>query len=259
MKTIAPQGYAGIPLPDSVTSLLEIVERYGFAVASSIQYAGKTINLLYDGQRCGYINSTVLANGSVLGYHFRWTGKPNNACPPEVADRLLEVFAEKYNCDPGELEIHHGTGSNAGRTNLHIRNPALALRVLLQDIGRQLDEAVVIPKISDRFVEGAVRDVTLQSCERSSQARTVCIAHYGYNCFVCGVNLKTKYCGLPLELIHVHHEEPLASIAGTRETNPIDDLKPVCPNCHAVIHSRTPPYSIQDVRHMLSDASQETR
>jgi 5-methylcytosine-specific restriction enzyme A len=28
-------------------------------------------------------------------------------------------------------------------------------------------------------------------------------------------------------------------------------LRPVCPNCHAVLHLRTPPFSIDEARAML--------
>ena len=33
--------------------------------------------------------------------------------------------------------------------------------------------------------------------------------------------------------------------------DPIRDLRPVCPNCHAVIHRREPPFSIEEIKHML--------
>jgi predicted HNH restriction endonuclease len=33
--------------------------------------------------------------------------------------------------------------------------------------------------------------------------------------------------------------------------DPIADLRPVCPNCHAVIHRANPPYTLDDVRDML--------
>ena len=33
--------------------------------------------------------------------------------------------------------------------------------------------------------------------------------------------------------------------------DPLKDLVPVCPNCHAVIHLRTPPYTPKETRRML--------
>lgn len=77
-------------------------------------------------------------------------------------------------------------------------------------------------------------------------------AVYGYNCVICGINLKARYAGLPIEVIHVHHEEPLSQSDGEREFDPVVTMKPVCPNCHAVIHSRNPPYPISEVKHMVT-------
>ncbi|HSX81067.1 MAG TPA: HNH endonuclease [Candidatus Saccharimonadia bacterium] len=54
------------------------------------------------------------------------------------------------------------------------------------------------------------------------------------------------------EFIHVHHCRPLSEIAGEYVVDPIEDLRPVCPNCHAVIHRRTPPFTIEEVRSMLA-------
>ena len=35
------------------------------------------------------------------------------------------------------------------------------------------------------------------------------------------------------------------------EVDPVRDLRPVCPNCHAVLHRREPPYSLDEVREFL--------
>lgn len=34
----------------------------------------------------------------------------------------------------------------------------------------------------------------------------------------------------------VHHREPLSEVRETHEVDPIRDLVPVCPNCHAMLH-----------------------
>jgi predicted HNH restriction endonuclease len=53
-------------------------------------------------------------------------------------------------------------------------------------------------------------------------------------------------------IIHVHHVVALSIIGGEYEVDPIKDLRPVCPNCHAVIHSRTPPYTIEEAVKLLT-------
>ncbi|MBP7508172.1 MAG: HNH endonuclease [Prolixibacteraceae bacterium] len=53
--------------------------------------------------------------------------------------------------------------------------------------------------------------------------------------------------------IHVHHLTPVSLIGKSYHINPVDDLKPVCPNCHAMIHSKNPPISIEEMKGLIND------
>ncbi|MDY6960261.1 MAG: HNH endonuclease, partial [Halobacteriota archaeon] len=33
--------------------------------------------------------------------------------------------------------------------------------------------------------------------------------------------------------------------------DPVNDLRPVCPNCHAVLHKKKPPYTIEELKNVL--------
>jgi len=101
--------------------------------------------------------------------------------------------------------------------------------------------------------EGAVREVKANAYERSSSARRICIEHYGYQCYVCNFDFEERYGGAGQDFIQVHHEEPLAKAGQEKEVDPIEDLKPVCPNCHAIIHRKNPPYTIEEVQAMLRE------
>lgn len=102
--------------------------------------------------------------------------------------------------------------------------------------------------------EGAVRQVPVNAYERNREARRQCIAHYGPRCAVCGHTLEDIYGEAGKDLIHVHHLRELADVGQEYRVDPIKDLRPVCPNCHAVIHSRKPAYSIEEVMGFLQDA-----
>ena len=54
-------------------------------------------------------------------------------------------------------------------------------------------------------------------------------------------------------LIHVHHLKSLAEIGHSYQVDPIKDLMPVCPNCHAVIHSGPDLRTPDEVKAMISD------
>lgn len=109
--------------------------------------------------------------------------------------------------------------------------------------------------IEEQLVEGASYTVQVSAFERNPVARQKCIAHYGSNCTVCGFNFGAAYGVSADGYAHVHHLKPLASIGEEYIIDPIKDLRPVCANCHAVIHLRQPPYSIEEMKGMLHGKS----
>lgn len=101
------------------------------------------------------------------------------------------------------------------------------------------------------LVEGAKMRVEVNAYERSPEARRLCIAAHGSNCCICGLNFGEVYGSDAEGYIHVHHVRPLAEIGKEYVVNPVEDLRPVCPNCHAVLHRRMPAFEIEEVRKML--------
>ncbi|NVO84280.1 HNH endonuclease [Hymenobacter sp. P5252] len=102
------------------------------------------------------------------------------------------------------------------------------------------------------FFEGATTQVLVNKYERNTEARKACIAHYGGpTCQICDFNFFDKYGSEGEGLIHVHHLKPLASIGETYQVNPTEDLIPVCPNCHAMLHRKNPPYLPKEIGAML--------
>lgn len=101
------------------------------------------------------------------------------------------------------------------------------------------------------LVEGAARQVLVNAYERDPENRRRCIDHYGMTCAVCGMNFADTYGEVGEGYIHVHHLKPLSEVRVAHEVDPDADLRPVCPNCHAMIHRRIPPYSIDEVRAFL--------
>jgi hypothetical protein len=101
------------------------------------------------------------------------------------------------------------------------------------------------------YVEGLAREVLINAFERSVEARNACIAHFGIACQVCGFDFGSKYGPIGNGFIHVHHRVPIASIGQEYTVKPLEDLVPVCPNCHAMLHRREPPLSVAELRAML--------
>lgn len=108
---------------------------------------------------------------------------------------------------------------------------------------------------NDVFLEGNSKEVTMTIYERSKEARNKCIEIYGVNCCVCGFNFEKIYGKIGENFIHVHHLEEL-NITKTTMTNPLTDLRPICPNCHSMLHQRTPVYSIQELQDKIRNKNQ---
>jgi len=109
-----------------------------------------------------------------------------------------------------------------------------------------------IPDIesSDLF-EGAKKIVTVNAYERNSRARKVCINYWGTVCSVCGFDFEKVYGKVGKGFIHVHHLIPVAKIGKTYQIDPISDLRPVCPNCHSMIHSHIPTLTIDQLKELI--------
>lgn len=111
---------------------------------------------------------------------------------------------------------------------------------------------VVYPdEVPPATTEGAKKTVLVNTYERSAAARQECIDHYGYSCAACGVNLEKVYGERGKNFIHVHHIIPIASIGKAYEIVPVSDLRPICPNCHAIIHRTDPPCSIEELQKFI--------
>lgn len=101
------------------------------------------------------------------------------------------------------------------------------------------------------FVEGARKTVTVNVYERDSSARAACLRRWGTRCKVCGFDFKAMYGELGEGYIHVHHLRPLSEIGAAYELDPVRDLRPVCPNSHAMLHRRIPALDIEALPRIL--------
>jgi 5-methylcytosine-specific restriction protein A len=107
----------------------------------------------------------------------------------------------------------------------------------------------------EKIFEGAVQQILVNSYERSPLARLKCINYYGKTCFICGFDFAKTYGDVGKDFIHVHHLKQLAEIGENYQIDPIQDLRPVCPNCHAILHKRKPPYTLDEVKSFMHPGS----
>jgi 5-methylcytosine-specific restriction protein A len=76
------------------------------------------------------------------------------------------------------------------------------------------------------------------------------VDHFGHD---CSFHFTQSYDDVGEGFIHVYHLKPLSEVASGYKVDPIQYLRIVCPNCHALIHRRDPPYSSEELRELLEE------
>src|SRR5262249_19154687 len=100
---------------------------------------------------------------------------------------------------------------------------------------------------SAHLFEGAVRQVLVNAYERNPRARAACIKHYGVACVICGFDFGAYYGEGFKGFIHVHHLKQISKVGKEYKVDPMKHLRPICPNCHAVVHLNGKTRSIRAV------------
>lgn len=98
------------------------------------------------------------------------------------------------------------------------------------------------------YFEGAARTVLINSYERNQDARLACLSHYGYRCSACNLSFEETYGPVGKDFIHVHHLVEISSVGKEYLISPVHDLRPVCANCHAMLHRRVPALTIEELK-----------
>ena len=190
-----------------------------------------------------------------------------DACDMQIAlaARAYEALREAHEA---AIEIAARSPRHTSTTRDHspglvvylsqLLNVALPQPAYLQSM---LEHSSTIPEEipgDAEFREGAAVQILVNRHERDPVARERCIDHYGPKCVACGFLASNQYGSDVSGLIHVHHLEPLARAGKSKVVDPVRDLRPVCPNCHAVIHSTRPQRTIEQVRMMIRNCASST-
>ncbi|CAB1065511.1 Hnh endonuclease [Olavius sp. associated proteobacterium Delta 1] len=104
--------------------------------------------------------------------------------------------------------------------------------------------------------EGASSRISVNKYERNATARNKCLLHHGFQCAACSFDFEQVYGQIGKNYIHVHHIVSIAEIGREYEVDPITDLIPICPNCHAMIHSTKPALTVEQLHQLLTENKQ---
>lgn len=211
----------------------------------------------------GIVASGVVVRGIYDGPH--WDGSGRTVSYVDVRWDNMVTIPNRLTIEELKSEIplvpwDHLQGSGVIPEARHFADKephdASRIQVLwdrhLQNLGLE------VPAISEEITpdsgehwEGSVSTVMVNKYERSSSARKKCLEHWGYGCAVCGRTMEEMYGPEGAGRIHVHHLTPISEIGKEYQVDPINDLLPVCPNCHAAIHFGMKHRTIEEVKAMI--------
>lgn len=125
----------------------------------------------------------------------------------------------------------------------------------LRRLWRDLGPAATGPPhvVSGALPPDAVSTIDVNRHERNPDARRVCLAFHGTSCAACGFSFEAFDGDAGSGSIDVHHVVPPELLGSGYQLDPVADLVPLCPNCHALAHrSAGPPRTVSELRHIMS-------
>ena len=162
--------------------------------------------------------------------------------PTEWMEEMWNKVNLKVTKAPFEIE----TGQDYGDLVLHYGQLVLGMVLSLSDI-------IPLEDSSFGYKEGAEQTVLTKKYERNRLNRELCLLSKGYRCEICGFDFEATYGTIGERFIHVHHIIPVSQIGPDYVINPVKDLVPVCPNCHAMLHRKDPPYLPEELKTILDE------
>lgn len=126
-----------------------------------------------------------------------------------------------------------------------------AIRTVAATLALLPVEAAEHPAEISGLPEGALLRVEVNRYERDRRNRAAALAIHGCSCLACGKNMVDIYGPSADGVIEVHHTTPVSRLGPGYIIDPRIDLIPLCPNCHAVVHRRIPPFSVEEIQVML--------
>jgi 5-methylcytosine-specific restriction protein A len=159
-------------------------------------------------------------------------GNPNPASLNEDWKDINFVLAKSYNTEESEFTT---------LSSVLLDFMCILLYLIIEDTEWTSTEVM-----GDE--EGGSYSEIVKKYERSRYNRAMCLKYYGFTCRGCGELLAEKYGPIGMDVIHVHHIVPVSQMGGAYRLNPIRDLIPLCPNCHTIVHRKTPVLDIESLR-----------
>lgn len=195
--------------------------------------------------------------GRLLGFNGKNPSAPLNSEIGRYAKRIAKHYEINFTERASKQYKYWDLFFNGWQEgSLFIWELRAELREALEESGLTGDEYFAEEIHSEDLpdlVEGFKKTIIVNTYERNSKARETCVKFWKPVCVICDFYFGKKYGQLGVGFIHVHHLTPVSEIGKSYFIDPIEDLRPVCPNCHAMLHRKSPPYSIEELKTIWID------
>ena len=115
-------------------------------------------------------------------------------------------------------------------------------------------------------LDGSVSQVSRNVYERKRSNRNACISHNLTEagrilCAICSMDFEELYGDIGRGYIHIHHVHPLGEQQPLSDFDPTIHLKPVCPNCHAMLHKKQgkSAFTLAEIHARLAECGSEDK
>ena len=193
-------------------------------------------------------------DNQLLGEELVWYGPTNSKFNWPSMDHLMNqshqvhIFYRRDNT---------GDFTYAGIGHVKEYEDVIPVRIVWDLTRSGYRDPTILPEETtdaEGLYEGGKVRIIINAYERNRLGRQRCLDHWGFACTVCGITLEEVYGEIAREYIHVHHLKPLHEVSKRYKLDPVEDLRPVCPNCHAIIHRKVPALSITEIKQIMTKA-----
>ena len=217
-KLIVGQQYARADLYEALE--VPMAQRRGNWETGYNQYGGEYfvfVNVETPGRTGHNYNDAWKQDGTLF-----WHGKINSHTGQPGIKRMLD----------DSTKCHFFT--RVDNSNVYFTYQGIGKAVLVNDISPV--------EVYWRFPESEPLEQSTQCITNKQRTRRIsrsdrmaCISHYGEICWVCGFDFVETYGELGEGYIRVCYND----LSNTQAvTDPISQLRPICPNCLAMLHRR---------------------
>ncbi|HRP90855.1 MAG TPA: HNH endonuclease [Edaphocola sp.] len=234
------------------------IEKVAELFATAVKFHNKEITLK---EATTYLETKGINSNSSVDYLYNYT----NMISGKLFTRTMNVISTKYYLDKilefngidslkkalNSLSLHIDYYESV--SNSKVKRRKEILNKYLKEYSINPDDFFGEQVENDKnLYEGAVKTVKMNIYERNPIVRQMCIEFHSAICKVCDFDFEKKFGEIGKGFIHVHHLKEISDIKKEYEINYKNDLIPVCPNCHAMLHKRKPAFTVEELKAIIN-------